>query len=59
MQHSAYFQLMLFINFMLPVLEKLYKYAEQQDDKNSYLRNCKVRETIESTWDEDKSWWLS
>lgn len=44
------------MTLMLPVLEKVYKYAEQQDDK--ILRNCKVRETIESTWDEDKSWWL-
>lgn len=33
LQHSAYFQPMLSINFMLPVFEKLYKYAEQQDDK--------------------------
>ncbi|MEQ2297286.1 hypothetical protein AMECASPLE_033319 [Ameca splendens] len=30
---TTHFQLMSSINFMLPVFEKLYKYAEQSDDK--------------------------
>ncbi len=33
LQHSAYFQPVLSINFLLPVFEKLYKYAEQPNDK--------------------------
>lgn len=31
--HGAYFQTELSINFMLLLFQKLYKYAEQSDDK--------------------------
>lgn len=31
--HGAYFQTALSINFMLLLFQKLYKYAEQSDDK--------------------------
>lgn len=43
LQHGAYFQPVLSINFTPPVFEKLYKYAEEPDDGIPIARNCKVR----------------
>lgn len=58
LQHCAYFHPVQSIHFMLAVFEKLYKYAELPDDKIP-IKICKIWQSIESTWDEDKSWWLS
>ena len=43
--------------YVLPVFERLYKYAEQPDDM--ILRKCTARGSIESIGYEDKFWWLS